>query len=299
MISGHCSDAKKDVGAAVLQNNLVDSVKPKKLTKKRKAAGKAEGAAPKKATKKDLMITLVHNPSIQNVGMFPHLLPKTEDQTSTTAPPNPYYYGNPAIYGATPMTSSEQIVDYQDYITAAAQYAAAAEAYQYSGNQSGLLNNAELDYFEQFLGNITAMAANMSGQSMESVDGAKDGIAMNPIIMNNHPYYAKDSSMSLQTSSALSLSNHPRTRGPSRSYQKGLLDPDTKRAHHIASEHKRRGRIRAELMRLNDLVPGLQGNSRNSQSKILSGAADFLESVLEENTRLKAELDIKRLDNPF
>lgn len=83
-------------------------------------------------------------------------------------------------------------------------------------------------------------------------------------------------------------------------------DADTKRAHHIASEHTRRFRIRTELMRLNDLVPGLVPSNqqstaatsgKNSQSKILQAAADYLEKVVQENARLKAEMEVLKSQN--
>lgn len=64
---------------------------------------------------------------------------------------------------------------------------------------------------------------------------------------------------------------------------------DPKRAHHIASEHKRRFRIKNELNRLNDMVPGLMGCPKNSQAKVLQAAADYMEKVIQENARIRME----------
>lgn len=65
---------------------------------------------------------------------------------------------------------------------------------------------------------------------------------------------------------------------------------DPKRAEHIACEHKRRFRIKNELNRLNEMVPGLMGCPKNSQAKILQAAADYMEKVIQENARIKMEL---------
>lgn len=191
--------------------------------------------------------------------------------------------------------------------------------------QSMILSYPELDYFEQFLGNLGALSANMAAGLINGELTVKDGIIMNPILLNhNQQQQVHNQKQTMEQQLYLPYATHPtrctlnfhhhnqhqqpqqhqqqlhnhqhqrgsRGRGTStRNPNKALLDPDTKRAHHIASEHKRRGRIRNELMRLNDLVPELKGNSRNSQSKILSGAADYLEAVIEENRRLKEKLD--------
>ncbi len=162
---------------------------------------------------------------------------------------------------------------------------------------AALLNYNELEYFEQFLGNLTTVQAATLAQMTSQI--AVEGIPMLPVVTNQqkikeetqlHPQpgnTARSGSSDTDSSSMATLYAYN-----SAKQSKGILDADTKRAHHIASEHKRRGRIRSELLRLNDLVPDLAGNNKNSQSRILSGAADFLEGVVAENEQLKRELAI-------
>ena len=73
---------------------------------------------------------------------------------------------------------------------------------------------------------------------------------------------------------------------------KGRLDAVEKRNRHVESEHKRRNRIKDELLRMSTLVPAAAptssgGRARNSQAKLLSQANDYIEGLVKENERMK------------
>lgn len=225
-----------------------------------------------------------------------------------------YYNGVPAYYGYDPATIRDQH-EYSDYMHQQQQQAAQEAAYasqfypaappasyalhhpvatglRHNSTGATLLTYNELDYFEQFLGGLAPDAKvlqqlqHQGTASLAQINS--DSVLMNPIMVNHLAAHKKHRRSGSLGSTASVSSTATTTAG--RSSTKPLLDADTKRAHHIASEHKRRGRIRNELVRLSDMVPELQGSSKSSQSKILSGAADFLEKVMGENARLRAEI---------
>ena len=69
------------------------------------------------------------------------------------------------------------------------------------------------------------------------------------------------------------------------------LDEKEKRVRHVASEHKRRDRIKDELARMTTLVHNTAvGKTRNSQAKILARANDYIEQLKWENNQLRAAL---------
>jgi hypothetical protein len=61
------------------------------------------------------------------------------------------------------------------------------------------------------------------------------------------------------------------------------LDERERRERHVASEHKRRGKIKDELARMAKLV----GAGRCSQARLLSMANESIEGLRRENERLK------------
>lgn len=73
--------------------------------------------------------------------------------------------------------------------------------------------------------------------------------------------------------------------------RKPLLDEGERRSRHIASEHKRRNRIKDEMQRMTNLIPSLHHSTvRISQAKLLAHANDYIEFLQEEAAQLKASL---------
>ncbi|PJF17276.1 hypothetical protein PSACC_02899 [Paramicrosporidium saccamoebae] len=61
------------------------------------------------------------------------------------------------------------------------------------------------------------------------------------------------------------------------------LDEQERRERHVASEHKRRGKIKDELARMAELV----GAGRCSQARLLGMANESIEGLRRENERLR------------
>lgn len=73
--------------------------------------------------------------------------------------------------------------------------------------------------------------------------------------------------------------------------RKPLLDEGERRSRHIASEHKRRNRIKDEMQRMTNLIPSLHHSTvRISQAKLLAHANDYIELLQEEAAQLRASL---------
>jgi hypothetical protein len=73
--------------------------------------------------------------------------------------------------------------------------------------------------------------------------------------------------------------------------RKQPMDEQEKRVRHVASEHKRRNRIKDELARMSRLVPNAtKSKVRNSQAKILGQANDYIEELKMENEKLRTIL---------
>ena len=178
-----------------------------------------------------------------------------------------------------------------------------------------LLNAEELEYLERFLCSISPaeMTKGLPELQPASQENPATGTTTATTRRNSQPKAIRAKTAPAPILVRPQPTPFPGPGGPSAALHPFLevrkTDADTKRAHHIASEHKRRFRIRTELMRLNDLVPGLvpssQQNSaaaasattaagKNSQSKILQAAADYLERVVQENARLRAEVEAMR-----
>lgn len=70
-----------------------------------------------------------------------------------------------------------------------------------------------------------------------------------------------------------------------------ILDARDKRTRHIASEHKRRNRIKEEMQRMTILIPELsRSRVRISQARLLAHANDYIEALKGENDRLRTLL---------
>ncbi|OBA19965.1 hypothetical protein METBIDRAFT_210498 [Metschnikowia bicuspidata var. bicuspidata NRRL YB-4993] len=67
---------------------------------------------------------------------------------------------------------------------------------------------------------------------------------------------------------------------------KASLTEEEKKAHHIASEQKRRENIRMEFDRIVELTPSLSSQESRSELNILTKSADYIDSLKEENARL-------------
>ncbi|KAM9930510.1 hypothetical protein OXX59_000451 [Metschnikowia pulcherrima] len=67
---------------------------------------------------------------------------------------------------------------------------------------------------------------------------------------------------------------------------KSNLTEGEKKAHHIASEQKRRENIRMEFDRIVNLTPDLTSQESRSELNILTKSADYIESLKEENAVL-------------
>ncbi|CAH2350629.1 protein Ino4p [[Candida] railenensis] len=67
-----------------------------------------------------------------------------------------------------------------------------------------------------------------------------------------------------------------------------VLTEEEKKAHHIASEQKRRENIRSEFDRIVDLTPTLTDLENRSELNILTKSADYIDKLKEENQRLIA-----------
>ena len=121
---------------------------------------------------------------------------------------------------------------------------------------SGLLDDREKDYFDHFLETVhygllppSNNSKDLPFSDINVLSGSAEKKKKLEMIEDNEEDYPSKRSKNITS--------------------KPLLDADQKRAHHIASEHKRRNRIRDELIRLTELVPGLSSTHRNSQAKIL------------------------------
>lgn len=71
------------------------------------------------------------------------------------------------------------------------------------------------------------------------------------------------------------------------------LDEQERKSRHVASEHKRRDRIKEEMERMVRLVPATRqafGTGRKSQARILAAANDYLSELQGENDRLRKML---------
>ncbi|RLV83178.1 Protein INO4 [Meyerozyma sp. JA9] len=64
------------------------------------------------------------------------------------------------------------------------------------------------------------------------------------------------------------------------------LTEEQKKAHHIASEQKRRENIRSEFDRIVALTPTLNESENRSELNILTKSADYIDYLKEENERL-------------
>jgi len=181
-----------------------------------------------------------------------------------------------------------------------------------SPSQQALLTSADLDYFEQFL---AQMATGEIGFGFDSL-GSSGGLSGASSSSSTSSLASLPKSYGRPVAPALTRSSHnrldptfrpaslPTSKPLSTRTSRQLPQPqsttallqhraliDAKRAHHLACEHKRRSRIRNELQRIADLVPGLTGcTAKSSQSKILQGAAEFMERIVGENGRLTGEL---------
>lgn len=64
------------------------------------------------------------------------------------------------------------------------------------------------------------------------------------------------------------------------------LSEEQKKAHHIASEQKRRENIRQEFDRIVELTPQLSDKESRSELNILSKSADYIEELKSQNAAL-------------
>lgn len=71
-----------------------------------------------------------------------------------------------------------------------------------------------------------------------------------------------------------------------RALKASVLSEDEKKAHHIASEQKRRENIRSEFDNIVLLTPTLTELENRSELNILTKSADFIDYLKEENDKL-------------
>lgn len=65
-----------------------------------------------------------------------------------------------------------------------------------------------------------------------------------------------------------------------------VLSDEQKKAHHIASEQKRRENIRAEFDKIVSLTPNLNELENRSELNILTKSADYIDELRAENIKL-------------
>ncbi|CUM52208.1 unnamed protein product [Debaryomyces tyrocola] len=65
-----------------------------------------------------------------------------------------------------------------------------------------------------------------------------------------------------------------------------VLTEDQKKAHHIASEQKRRENIRSEFDKIVSLTPTLNELENRSELNILTKSADYIDQLKEDNNKL-------------
>lgn len=76
------------------------------------------------------------------------------------------------------------------------------------------------------------------------------------------------------------------SKGRKRASKLSVLSEDEKKAHHIASEQKRRENIRSEFDNIVSLTPTLNVTENRSELNILTKSADYIDHLKEENAKL-------------
>ncbi|KAK6457690.1 basic helix-loop-helix transcription factor [Scheffersomyces xylosifermentans] len=74
--------------------------------------------------------------------------------------------------------------------------------------------------------------------------------------------------------------------GRRKSTKSSVLTEDQKKAHHIASEQKRRENIRSEFDKIVSLTPTLTESENRSELNILTKSADYIDQLKDENSNL-------------
>ncbi|KAK6461755.1 basic helix-loop-helix transcription factor [Scheffersomyces coipomensis] len=74
--------------------------------------------------------------------------------------------------------------------------------------------------------------------------------------------------------------------GRKKSTKSSVLSDEQKKAHHIASEQKRRENIRSEFDKIVSLTPTLNDSENRSELNILTKSADFIDQLKDENAKL-------------
>lgn len=74
-------------------------------------------------------------------------------------------------------------------------------------------------------------------------------------------------------------------------YSKQMVKGEEKRSHHNVLERKRRDLLKDSFSKLRDSVPTTQPKDRVSRAEILKQAADFIQSTVQRNALIRAELD--------
>ncbi|CAK7906116.1 protein Ino4p [[Candida] anglica] len=77
-----------------------------------------------------------------------------------------------------------------------------------------------------------------------------------------------------------------------------VLTEEEKKAHHIASEQKRRENIRSEFDRIVSLTPTLTSSENRSELNILTKSADYIDKLKEENEKLIASCRARGISVP-
>ncbi|RLV95758.1 hypothetical protein JA1_000746 [Spathaspora sp. JA1] len=90
----------------------------------------------------------------------------------------------------------------------------------------------------------------------------------------------------MSDNSSESPSPMPKSAKRAKSTKSSVLSDEQKKAHHIASEQKRRENIRAEFDKIVSLTPTLTESENRSELNILTKSADYIDELREENAKL-------------
>lgn len=87
------------------------------------------------------------------------------------------------------------------------------------------------------------------------------------------------------------ISNSSTSRHSKHGDKQNLAKGEERRSHHNVLERKRRDLLKDSFARLRDSVPTTQPRDRVSRAEILKQAADFIQSTVQRNLNVRAELD--------